>query len=64
MEALQILKFIYKKERLDFSARLITPPEMDVAEHPSDDLLADLFTKNQADATDTLLHVCGADDSD
>jgi len=62
MEALQILKFIYKKERLDFSLGLkfSTCDSEDL----SSDLLGDVLTKDSADATDYLLQLLGDDDSD
>ena len=64
MEALQILKFIYKKERLNFTAGLNSPTEEAPVEGSSAELLADLFTENKAKTTDRLLEVCGSGDSD
>jgi hypothetical protein len=62
MEALQILKFIYKKERLNFGTAF--KPEMDKpVENNSEDLLADLFTEDNVETTDVLLHVLAVDDS-
>jgi hypothetical protein len=62
MEALQILKFIYKKERLNFGTAFI--PEIDnPVENNSKDLLADLFTEDNVETTDVLLHVLAVDDS-
>jgi hypothetical protein len=70
MEALQILKFIYKKERLNFTAGFMPPPEHEVSHKlpsstdSSTNLLAKLFTEDAVDTTDTLLRIFGADDSD
>lgn len=62
MEALQILKFIYKKDRLNFTAGFKTMDER-VVNSNSKDLLAELFLEDAQDATDKLLHVLGGDDS-
>jgi hAT family protein len=63
MEALQILKFIYKKDRLNFTAGFKTDSEP-VDPDNSRDLLAELFEQEDPrDATDRLLNVLGADDS-
>jgi len=64
MEALQILKFIYKKERLNFTAGLMTIAPEQTVKHNSTDLLARLFTDNSVDTTDQLLKVFGEDDTD
>lgn len=64
MEALQILKFIYKKERLNFTAGLTHTTHEPAVQQGSGDLLANLFTEDSADAVDKLLEVCGADDSE
>jgi hypothetical protein len=64
MEALQILKFIYKKERLNFTAGLMTIAPEQTVKHNSTDLLARLFTDNSVDTTDQLLKVFGGDDTD
>lgn len=62
MEALQILKFIYKKDRLNFTAGFKTIDEP-VIENNTKDLLADLFVEDPDDATDILLQVLGENDS-
>ena len=61
MEALQILKFIYKKERLTFA----TPSDSleDTMPAADQELLAALFTGDRADATDQLLESFAAGDS-
>lgn len=68
MEALQILKFIYKKERLNFTSGLMTNIHEQTVVHATtstdDDLLAKLFTDNPIEATDKLLKVMSQDDSD
>jgi hypothetical protein len=63
MEALQILKFIYKKERLNFTAGLMSTREPTVS-HTSTDMLDTLFTEDLVEATDKLLQIFGEDDSD
>jgi hypothetical protein len=66
MEALQILKFIYKKERLDFSAGRKTPKEK-TKRTTVGVALADLLTQDNdaaMDATDRLLKACSLDDSE
>ena len=66
MEALQMLKYSYRKERLNFtSGWAITTHELKEPS-PSKDLLAQLFKddEDQADATDQLLHVLAVDDTD
>jgi hypothetical protein len=62
MEALQILKFIYKKERLNFSTAFEFM-EGPVVKKNSNDLLAELFTKDKDETTDQLLHLLAVDDS-
>jgi hypothetical protein len=64
MEALQILKFIYKKERLNFTSGWTTTTHEPAVQQSSEDLLANLFIEDSADATDKLLEVFGADDSE
>jgi len=63
MEALQILKFIYKKDRLNFTAGLNTV-EQTLPTEGTEHLLAELFTKDNADTTDKLLQACAVGDSD
>ncbi len=63
MEALQILKFIYKKDRLNFTIGLMVTHEPPVS-HTSSDLLANLFTEDPVEVMNKLLKVFGADDSD
>jgi len=64
MEVLQILKFIYKKERLNFSIGMMAPTRKPPKPIPSNDLLANLFTKDSDDTTDQLLCAFGANDTD
>ena len=65
MEALQILKFIYKKDRLNFMAGFkgIADEQVEPVTGNCEDLLAGLFTRDTADTTEVLLHVFAADDS-
>ena len=68
MEALQILKFIYKKERLNFTEGMMTSVHEQTVTRTTistdEDLLAKLFTDNPADTTDKLLNIFAQDDSD
>ena len=63
MEALQILKFIYKKDRLNFTAGLMMTPKASVS-HTSTEVLETLFTEDPDEAIDKLLKIFGEDDSD
>jgi len=63
MEALQILKFIYKKERLNFT-EMLKPMAEDTARTYKTDL-ADLLTQDASDertAMDKLLRECASDE--
>jgi ClpP class serine protease len=66
MEALQILKFMYKKERLNFAARVQELPQ--TATSPTSKVsLADLFSGDQTDemeVVDKLLKDCLINDMD
>jgi hypothetical protein len=68
MEALQILKFTYKKERLNFTAGMMTKLREQTVSHNTastdDDLLAKLFTDDSEAMVDHLLNVFGQDDTD
>ena len=64
MESLQILKFIYKKEQLNFTAGLKTVEHEPANGGDSAQLLGELFTEDSADTTDKLLRVFGEGDSD
>ena len=64
MEALQMLKFIYKKERLNFTAGWKTTMDNSDVDLNSDHLLAELFTADPTDTTDKLLKIFCAADSD
>jgi len=63
MEALQILKFIYKKDRLNFTAGLKNTIHEPTVQSASPDL-ADLFVEDSTDPTDELLHSFAENDSD
>ena len=65
MEALQILKFIYKKERLNFTESLQAIPEP-IAEEGNvflDDVLGE-DNKQRQEAVDNLLRAFSVSDSD
>ena len=63
MECLQILKFIYKKDRLNFTAGL--KPIFQPTTTTSDTgLLADLLTGGSDETTDQLLKIFGEYDTD
>ncbi|KIJ58550.1 hypothetical protein HYDPIDRAFT_102399, partial [Hydnomerulius pinastri MD-312] len=64
MEALQMLKFFYKKSRLNFTTGLVIE-EKDLEEAGAEDLLAKLFSNNveRADASlDRILNVLAEED--
>jgi hypothetical protein len=63
MKALQILKFIYKKDRLNFSTAFENMDEP-VVENNCKDLLAGLFTKDKVEMINRLLHLLVVDDSE
>jgi hypothetical protein len=63
MEALQMLKFFYKKSRLDFSVDLLLR-ECDLEEPRSGDLLGEILSKDvaRADASfDRILNILAED---
>jgi len=65
MEALQVLKFIYKKERLRFTHFFPPTPECTILDNTVE--LGDLFNADkeaEMEATDRMLSVCSLDDSD
>jgi len=65
MEALQVLKFIYKKERLRFTRFFPPTPERTTLDNTVE--LGDLFNADkeaEMEATDCMLSVCSLDDSD
>jgi len=66
MEMLQIVKFIYKKERLNFTIGMQSMPDKPATMcfSSSADLLADLFTEDSEETTDKLLQAFGNEDSD
>ena len=64
MEALQILKFIYKKDRLNFTAGYLSLPEEPGRNTSDARLLGNLLTDNAEETTDRLLRIYGEDDSD
>ena len=62
MEALQMLKFYFKKERLNFtSGWAVTEKEMMEVEQELD-LLAKLFEGNYQDGLDRVLHAINGDE--
>ena len=63
MEALQMLKFSYKKERLNFTAGWTTSIRDMTRDKQPEQLLAEV-AKGQDDAADSLLGEWGKDDSD
>jgi len=65
MEALQILKFLYKKEQLHFTCFLTLTPEHNMLDNTFD--LGDLFNADkeaEMEATDHMLSTCSLDHSD
>jgi hypothetical protein len=62
MEALQMLKFYFKKEWLNFTKDwAITEGEM-VENHQEEDLLAKLFEGNYQDGLDRVLHAINGEE--
>jgi hypothetical protein len=57
MEALQMLKFYLKKERLNFTNAWITPDTDMLHDEPDEDLLHLLLQSEAAEAQDHLDHV-------
>jgi len=64
MECLQILKFIYKKDRLNFTAGFKPIPERTVTTASDTGLLADWLTRGSDETADQLLRIFGEDDTD
>jgi len=65
MEALQVLKFIYKKEQLRFTCFFPSTPEHTMVDNDVD--LGDLFNTDKEakmEATDRMLSICSLDNSD
>jgi hypothetical protein len=63
MECLQIIKFIYKKNRLNFTAGF-KPIRERTVRIPDGGLLSDLLEEGSDEATDELLKVFGEEDTD
>jgi hypothetical protein len=63
MECLQILKFIYKKDRLNFTAGLKLIPEPTTSSSDTG-ILAGFLTPCSDETTDQLLKIFGEDDTD
>lgn len=60
MEALQMLKFHLKKERLHFTESWVTSEKEMVQDDPEDDLLAKLFRGNfQSNLDEVMQHIDG-----
>lgn len=66
MEALQMLKFALKKERLNFGALLVTTEsEMSVSRDSDEDLLGNLFKESASeDDVDQVLKMFNRDSDD
>ena len=63
MEALQMLKFFFKKERLNFTKDwVVTEAEM-MEDHQEQDLLAKLFEGDYQDGLDHILQVINSDEA-
>jgi hypothetical protein len=62
MEALQMLKFHLKKERLNFTAGWMTPEKQMVDDDPDEDLLDGLLTGDYQDALDHAIHFMNSDE--
>jgi hypothetical protein len=65
MEALQMLKFALKRERLNFTEDLITSEESMGGELPADadDMLAFLLGSGEQDAIDQIIQEVGTEDA-
>ena len=55
MEALQMLKFHLKKERLNFTKGWVTSEKLMVDDHPDEDLLAKLLDGDLQDGVDKIM---------
>jgi hypothetical protein len=64
MESLQMLKFAFKKDRLDFTGGWITPEHLMEERVPDQDLLAALFAGGSEDVMDRIIRDLAEDDSD
>jgi hypothetical protein len=64
MESLQMLKFAFKKDRLDFTGGWITPEHLMEEQVPDQDLLAALFAGGSEDVMDRIIRDLAEDDSD
>jgi hypothetical protein len=62
MEALQMLKFHLKKERLNFTAGWMTPEKQMVDDDPDEDLLDGLLTGDYQDALDRAIRFMNSDE--
>jgi len=62
LEALQMLKFHLKKERLNFTAGWITSEKQMVDDDPDEDLLCKLLEGDYQDALDSA--ICSANDDE
>ena len=62
LEALQMLKFHLKKERLNFTAGWITSEKQMVDDDPDEDLLRKLLEGDYQDALDSA--ICSANDDE
>ena len=64
MESLQMLKFAFKKDCLDFTGGWITPEHLMEEQVPDQDLLAALFAGGSEDGMDRIIRDLAEDDSD
>lgn len=62
MEALQMLKFYFKKERLNFTKDWVVTEKEMTQDHQELDLLAKLFEGNYQDGLDRVLHAINGDE--
>ena len=62
LEALQMLKFHLKKERLNFTTGWITSEKQMVDDDPDEDLLRKLLEGDYQDALDSAIHSANDDE--
>jgi hAT family C-terminal dimerisation region len=62
MEALQMLKFYLKKDRLNFTAAWMTVEQQMTEDDPDEDLLSALFQDNFQDSLDIVIRSINNDE--
>jgi len=62
MEALQMLKFYLKKDRLNFTAAWMTVEQQMTEDDPDEDLLCTLFQDNFQDSFDIVIRSINNDE--